>query len=55
VTVVATADDLRLWRSERRRFALLQNKCFRPLGSWNEMESVTDPAARELLGAPHPD
>jgi ABC-type transporter Mla maintaining outer membrane lipid asymmetry ATPase subunit MlaF len=55
VTVVATADDLRPWRSEHRRFALLQNKHFRPLGSWNEMESAADPAARELPGAPHPD
>jgi ABC-type transporter Mla maintaining outer membrane lipid asymmetry ATPase subunit MlaF len=55
VTVVATADNLRPWRSERRRFALLQNKRFRPFGLWNEMESATDPAARELLGAPHSD
>jgi len=55
VTVVATADDLGPWRSERRRFALLQNKGFRPLGSWNEMESAADPAARELPGAPHLD
>ena len=55
VTVVATTDDLKPWRSERRRFALLQNKCFRPLGSWNEMESAADPAAKELPGAPHPD
>jgi ABC-type transporter Mla maintaining outer membrane lipid asymmetry ATPase subunit MlaF len=55
VTVVATTDNLRLWRSEHRRFALLQNKGFRPLGLWNEMESATDPAARELLGAPHSD
>ena len=53
VTVVATADNLRPWRSERRRFALLQNKGFRPLGSWNEMESAADPAVKELLGVPH--
>ena len=53
MTVVATADDLGPWRSERRRFALLQNKCFHPLESWNEMESANNPAAKELPGAPH--
>ena len=49
MTIVATADDLGPWRSERRRFALLQNKCFRTLGSWREIESVE----KELPGTPH--
>lgn len=46
VTVVATTDDLRPWRSGHRHFALLQDRRFRPLGLWNQIES----AAGERLG-----
>jgi ABC-type transporter Mla maintaining outer membrane lipid asymmetry ATPase subunit MlaF len=52
MTIVATTDDLRPWRNPNRKFALLRDKRFFPLGSWNEMESADDPAVKELLAVP---
>ena len=49
MTVVATADDLRPWRSARRKFALLRDKQFIPLGDWSNVETSHDPAVKELL------
>jgi ABC-type transporter Mla maintaining outer membrane lipid asymmetry ATPase subunit MlaF len=52
MTVVATADDLSRvagWRGGTRRFALLKEKKFIPLGSWNEVASVNEPVVKELL------
>jgi ABC-type transporter Mla maintaining outer membrane lipid asymmetry ATPase subunit MlaF len=49
MTVVVTADDLRHWRNDRRKFALLRDKRFTPLGLWNEVEAVNDPVVNELL------
>ena len=52
VTLVVTADDLRPWKNERRKFALLRDKKFLPVGGWPEVESHCDPALKELLAGP---
>ena len=52
MTLVVTADDLRPWQSAQRRFALLRDKKFIPLGSWNEVETAHDPIVKELLAVP---
>jgi ABC-type transporter Mla maintaining outer membrane lipid asymmetry ATPase subunit MlaF len=52
MTVVVTTDDLRPWRNPNRKFALLRDKRFFPLGSWNEIESADDPVVKELLAVP---
>jgi ABC-type transporter Mla maintaining outer membrane lipid asymmetry ATPase subunit MlaF len=49
MTIAATADDLRPWQNARRKFALLRDKRFIPLGSWNEIETANDPIVKELL------
>jgi hypothetical protein len=49
MTVVVTTDDLRSWRSDQRKFALLDGRKFFPLGSWREMESAREPHLKELL------
>jgi ABC-type transporter Mla maintaining outer membrane lipid asymmetry ATPase subunit MlaF len=51
VTIIATADDLRHWQHARRKFALLRDKKFIPLGGWNEVEKNDDPVVKELLAA----
>jgi ABC-type transporter Mla maintaining outer membrane lipid asymmetry ATPase subunit MlaF len=48
MTIAVTADDLRPWQSARRKFALLHEKKFIPLGGWNEVESSSDPVVKEL-------
>ena len=52
MTIVATTDDLRPWRSENRKFALVHDKKFFPFGAWNEVESANDPVVKELLAVP---
>jgi len=52
LTIVATTDDLRPWRSEGRRFALLKEGRFNELGSWREVSSTGEPVVKELLSAP---
>jgi ABC-type transporter Mla maintaining outer membrane lipid asymmetry ATPase subunit MlaF len=49
LTIVASADDLRPWRNARRKFALLHDKKFIPLGGWNEVEAANDSIVKELL------
>jgi ABC-type transporter Mla maintaining outer membrane lipid asymmetry ATPase subunit MlaF len=49
MTIIVTADDLRPWQNARRRFALLRDKNFIPLGNWNEVEAANDPVVKELL------
>ena len=49
LTLVVTADDLRPWKGARRKFALLRDKKFIPLGTWHEVETATDPAVKELV------
>ncbi len=52
LTVVTTTDDLRPWRNASRKFAVLRDKKFFPLGGWDEVESANDPVVKELLAAP---
>lgn len=52
ITIVATTDDLRPWRNDALRFALLKDEQFAPLGSWKEVLSTDEPAVKELLAAP---
>jgi len=52
MTIAVTTDDLRPWRSPNRKFALLRDKKFSPLGPWNEVESANDPVIKELLAEP---
>jgi ABC-type transporter Mla maintaining outer membrane lipid asymmetry ATPase subunit MlaF len=49
ITIVATTDDLRPWKNEQRKFALLRDKKFVPFGDWNEVEMSNDPVVKELL------
>jgi len=49
MTLVVTADDLRPWQHAQRKFALLHDKKFIPLGGWPEVEASGDPVVKELL------
>jgi ABC-type transporter Mla maintaining outer membrane lipid asymmetry ATPase subunit MlaF len=49
MTIVATAEDLRAWKNDSRRFALLRDKKFGLLGSWNEVASQDDTIVMELM------
>ena len=51
MTMVVTTDDLRPWQNPQRKFALLRDKKFIPLGGWNDVESARDPVVKELLAA----
>jgi ABC-type transporter Mla maintaining outer membrane lipid asymmetry ATPase subunit MlaF len=52
MTLIATTDDLRPWQSAQRKFALLRDKQFFPLGSWDDVASASDPIVKELLAVP---
>jgi ABC-type transporter Mla maintaining outer membrane lipid asymmetry ATPase subunit MlaF len=49
MTIVASADDLRPWQNPRRKFALLRDQKFIPLGLWKEVEAADDSVVKELL------
>jgi ABC-type transporter Mla maintaining outer membrane lipid asymmetry ATPase subunit MlaF len=49
LTVVATTDDLRPWQNAPRKFAVLRDKKFIPLGGWNDVETAGDAVVKELL------
>jgi len=51
MTLVVTTEDLRPWRNETRKFALLRDKKFFPLGAWNDVASANDPVVKELMAA----
>jgi hypothetical protein len=52
MTLVVTTDDLRPWQHARRKFALLRDKQFIPLGGWTDVETADDPVVKELLAVP---
>jgi phospholipid/cholesterol/gamma-HCH transport system ATP-binding protein len=52
LTLVATTDDLRPWQNAQRKFALLHDKKFSPLGSWYDVEASSDPIVKELQAVP---
>ena len=49
LTLVVATEDLRPWQDARRKFALLHEKKFVPLGSWAEIENMDHAAIRELM------
>jgi putative ABC transport system ATP-binding protein len=49
LTIVVTADDLRPWKNEQRKFALLRDKKLLSLGGWTEVEASSDLVVKELL------
>jgi ABC-type transporter Mla maintaining outer membrane lipid asymmetry ATPase subunit MlaF len=52
MTLVVATDDLRPWRAEHRKFALLANRKFIPLGGWRDLEAAPGPHLKELLAEP---
>ena len=52
LTIVATTDDFRHWRGTHLKFALLKERNFVPLGSWNDLLLSDEPLVKELLTAP---
>jgi len=52
MTLVATTDDLRPWQGAHRKFALLRDRKFFPLGLWDDVASAGDPVVKELLAVP---
>jgi ABC-type transporter Mla maintaining outer membrane lipid asymmetry ATPase subunit MlaF len=51
LTLAVTTDDLRPWQNTQRKFALLRDKKFIPLGTWNTVATAADPVVKELLTA----
>jgi phospholipid/cholesterol/gamma-HCH transport system ATP-binding protein len=49
MTIVATAEDLRAWKNDARRFAVLREKKFSVLGFWNEVASDDDTIIMQLM------
>ncbi len=49
MTIAATTDDFRPWRTAPRQFALLRDRQFIPVGSWKEIEVSDDPVVKEML------
>jgi ABC-type transporter Mla maintaining outer membrane lipid asymmetry ATPase subunit MlaF len=49
MTLAVTTDDLRPWQNERRKFAVLHDKNFVPLGRWTEIENTDHPTVKELM------
>jgi phospholipid/cholesterol/gamma-HCH transport system ATP-binding protein len=49
LTMVVTTDDLRPWQNPRRKFALLEEKKFVPLGDWTEVQTAGHATVKELL------
>ena len=49
LTLVVTTSDLRLWRGQKRQFAVLRSKHFTVLGGWEQVEGAQDEFVQELL------
>jgi len=49
VTLVATAADLRPWKTRAHQFAILRNKTFSVLGTWSQLETSSSELVQELL------
>jgi phospholipid/cholesterol/gamma-HCH transport system ATP-binding protein len=41
-TLIITTDNLRLWRGRARQFAVLKDKRFSVLGTWEQVEAASD-------------
>jgi ABC-type transporter Mla maintaining outer membrane lipid asymmetry ATPase subunit MlaF len=49
LTLVTSTDDLRPWQHAQRKFALLHEKKFIPLGSWTDVEKSEHATVKELM------
>jgi ABC-type transporter Mla maintaining outer membrane lipid asymmetry ATPase subunit MlaF len=49
MTLAVTTDDLRPWQNVWRKFAVLHEKKFVPLGLWTEIENTAHPTVKELM------
>jgi ABC-type transporter Mla maintaining outer membrane lipid asymmetry ATPase subunit MlaF len=49
MTIVVTTDDFRPWQNAQRKFALLHEKKFVPVGSWTEIENTGHAAVKDLM------
>ncbi len=49
LTLAVTTSDLRLWRGQKRQFAVLRNRQFTQLGAWEQVERAQDDLVEELL------
>ena len=49
LTIAATGDDLRPWRTRAKQFAALDNRRFVSLGSRDELAAHPEPSLQELL------
>jgi ABC-type transporter Mla maintaining outer membrane lipid asymmetry ATPase subunit MlaF len=54
LTIVVTANDLRLWHGHARQFAVLKDKHLVVLGDWNAVEAAEDELVHELVAAGQP-
>jgi len=52
VTLAVSADDFRPWQNVAKQFAILKDKRFIQLGSWEQLEAANDELVRELHAAP---
>jgi ABC-type transporter Mla maintaining outer membrane lipid asymmetry ATPase subunit MlaF len=52
VTVIATTADLRPWETRAHQFAILRDKHFSVLGSWEQLETANKELLDELLITP---
>ncbi len=49
LTLVVTGDDLRPWRNRAKQIALLKERQFVELGSWEQLEKMNDASVVELM------
>ena len=53
-TLIVAAADLSPWRGCARQFAILKNRRFAVIGSWDQVEASPDESVRELLAVAPP-
>ena len=49
MTIIAAADDLRLWQGRDRHFAVINGKKFSVVGSHDELTASADPLVKEFV------
>ena len=49
VTAVATTSDLRRWQNRARQFAVIRDRKFVTLGTWQQLQTASDALLEELL------
>jgi ABC-type transporter Mla maintaining outer membrane lipid asymmetry ATPase subunit MlaF len=49
LTLIVAVPDLRAWQARARQFALLSERRFLPLGSWEQVAAASDSLVREML------